>query len=86
MTPDDLLESNSYFVRPEFRPEAKQQAEPDVDAPPVDRRKELERIAADSAESVSARQDARRLLEVAATRPRDFEREYRDFMAWRNEQ
>jgi hypothetical protein len=85
MTPDDLLESNAYYVRPEFREKKEKPQEAEPTAPPVNWRKLLQRIYADTVEPYSVRMDAQRLLEVADLRPSDFQREYSDFIAWRKE-
>jgi hypothetical protein len=92
MTNDDLFESESYFNR-KFDPdkaEARERlkAKRELNQPeekPLHGERLLRRIADDSTEPYSVRMDARRLLEVADLRPRDFQREYDDFLAWRSE-
>jgi len=89
---DDLFDDESYYNRKydpdkaEDRERAKAKKELNTpEAPPLNRRKLLLRIIHDTAEPYSIRLDARRLLEVADLRPRDFRREYDDFLAWRAE-
>jgi hypothetical protein len=90
---DDVYESEAYFNRKydpdkaEARERAK--AREDLDAPEesptIDRRAMLHKIIADPNESTSVRMDARRLLEIYDLRPKDFQREYDDFLTWRSE-
>jgi hypothetical protein len=90
MTVDEFeqLDDGQYFTPLPFRegviePERKRKA-PDPEAP-NSRSKFLRKVADDANESHSTRDDARRLLQVAGLRPRDFDREYEDFLAWRSE-
>ena len=53
--------------------------------PPRSKKMLLLRIFSDTAEPWSVRLDARRLLEVADLRPRDFESQFSDFTKWREE-
>lgn len=94
MTNDDLFESESYFNRKydsdkaeaRERLKAKRELQEQAKAaPPIDRQQMLQSIIGDSTEPYSVRMDARHLLEVADLRPRDFQREYDDFLAWRSE-
>jgi hypothetical protein len=87
---DELLESEAYYdpshdpeeVENMERAKAKEALEAPAAVLPADRRKLLLRISQDTSESYSRRMDARRLLEIADLREKDFEREFRDFMAW----
>jgi len=55
------------------------------DEKPLQGLKLLKQIIADPNEPYSVRMDARRLLEVADLRPRDFQRELSDLIQWRSE-
>jgi hypothetical protein len=91
LIPSDEL-PESYFD-PSYDAEAAEaeeraKAREALDAPderPEHGERLLRRIISDPSESVSVRQDARRLLEVFDLRPRDFPSELNDFLQWRSE-
>jgi hypothetical protein len=93
MTNDELFEDPAYFNR-KFDPDkaaererakARKALDAPEERPTIDRRKMLRQINADPNESTSVRMDARRLLEIYDLRPKDFQREYDDFLIWRSE-
>jgi hypothetical protein len=55
------------------------------DEEPLHGRTLLKRIISDPNESRSAKQDAQRLLDIAEISPRQFQREFDDFLAWQSE-
>lgn len=84
MIEQDALERDETYTRPKFREKPATVKRVQDDAPiKVDSRKVLLRIASDTAESHSIRQDAKRLLELADVRPRDFNFAVQDFLEWR---
>ena len=90
---DEIFEDESYFNRrfdadkaaENERAKAREALDAPDERPTIDRRKMLGKIIADPSESTSVRMDARRLLEIYDLRPKDFQREYDDFLTWRSE-
>jgi hypothetical protein len=92
LIPSDELPESYYdpsydaeAAEAEARSKAREALDAPEEKPEIDRRGMLLRIFADPTESTSTRQDARRLLEIYDLRPKDFRREYDDFLAWRSE-
>lgn len=84
---EDLLDDDSYFLRPEYQPQCEEQSE-DIQiampiATPESRKRILHRIAHSASESFSVRADAQRLLELADCFPREFCSRYTEFIEWR---